>query len=87
MPLTGGTSTARGGCTSVIAGSGRQAFAVAEYDADLQPIGRRLITTWPTVVDPHVPQGMIFVVFDPARCEHVAMVHPSYEETKRGIRR
>lgn len=62
---------------------------MSEYDADLSPYNpcREIVNTWPTVVDPHVPQGMIFVVFDPARCEHVAMVHPSYEETKRGIRR
>lgn len=56
---------------------------MSEYDADLRPLWRRLATTWPIVIDPSVPQGMIYVVFDPGRCEHVAMVHPSHSEAKR----
>lgn len=59
---------------------------MSEYDADVRPLGRKLTTTWPIVVSSHVPKDMIYVVFDPARCEHVAMVHPTHKDAH-GIRR
>lgn len=44
------------------------------------------IWTWPITVDKRVPQGEIYVIFDPGQCEHVAFVHSS-EDVKQIKRR